>query len=172
MPEDEAKDTSISLPAGDGSRPEDDTYSLDGAPDILPPEILAQIPLNVRKLLSVRLRKEITNGPLPPPSMLKEYEQLHPGCTKQLLSNWDNQTRHRQALECRGMSLEEKYLDSTIEDGRRGQWFAFILCMSIVVAGVFLAYLGYPWPGALLGGSGLASKETRHDDQDATTPKK
>ncbi len=41
------------------------------------------------------------SGPIPPPSMLREYEDVCPGSAKLLIENFDRQSKHRQSLESR-----------------------------------------------------------------------
>ena len=38
-------------------------------------------------------------GPLPDPGTLREYDEVVPGCAKQIIDEWQSQTRHRHEQE-------------------------------------------------------------------------
>ena len=58
-----------------------------------------------------------------------------PGSAKQIMDDAHGQTTHRQGLE-------NRYLDATVANSRRGQWFAFIIAMTVVVGGILLIAIG------------------------------
>lgn len=82
-----------------------------------------------------RVVAEYTNGPLPPPSMLRGYEEVLSGAADRIFTLMERQSAHRQRLE--SISLEG---GSRSRD--RGQFFAFILCALVVVGGFIAIYLG------------------------------
>lgn len=44
-------------------------------------------------------------GPLPPPRILHDYDQIVPGSAERIISLWENQVQHRQDLEKRPLIL-------------------------------------------------------------------
>jgi len=64
--------------------------------EVLPPE--------VRKQIAV-LQTEMTRGPLPPPSMLKAYDEIMPGLAKTIVSQFEKDLQHRRKFEMRGLNF-------------------------------------------------------------------
>jgi uncharacterized membrane protein len=87
----------------------------------------------VRRITSVVA--EITSGPLPPPSMLRGYEDVLPGAADRIFTLMEQQSAHRQ-------ELERTSLDRNSRSRDRGQTFAFILCALVIVGGFIAIYLG------------------------------
>jgi len=58
------------------------------------------------------------------------------------------QSHHRQGIEA-------NVIKSNTRNSILGVIFAFILGLSTILGGVFLAFNGLAWPGALLGSAGL-----------------
>jgi len=79
-------------------------------------------------------------GPLPPPQILSHYDQIVPGSAERIISQWECQVRHRQ-------ELEKKVIDSDIKQSRYGATLGFIIAISTIAAGAFLAYIGQPTEG-------------------------
>lgn len=83
---------------------------------------------------------EYTNGPLPPPSMLKGYEEVLPGAADRIFTLMERQSAHRQ-------ELERMALDRGSRSRDRGQVFAFVLCALVVVGGFGAIYVGQSLAG-------------------------
>ena len=56
-------------------------------------------------------------GPIPPPSMMKQYEGTLPGSADRILKMAENQSEHRQSLEKQKLSFSNRAI-------RRGQYSA------------------------------------------------
>lgn len=92
-------------------------------------------------------------GPLPDPQSIVQYEQVLPGSAERIFANFENQSKHRQQLEV-------KVIDNGMEIETRGQWFAFILGLSAILAGSILTLSGYGAVGAVIFGSTIAGLVT------------
>jgi uncharacterized membrane protein len=96
------------------------------------------------------------SGPLPPPAILRGYEEVCPGSAQRILAMAEQQGDHRK-------KMEEKAVDAAVEEMRRGfsearsgQVCAVIVALSFIAGGVYVAVIGsHPWQGALLGGGGV-----------------
>jgi uncharacterized membrane protein len=69
------------------------------------------------------------SGPLPPPQLLKGYNDAFPGCAERVVAMAERQSAHRQ-------QLEKAVVESNCN--ARGQWFAFILALVVIGGGVYL----------------------------------
>ncbi len=73
-------------------------------------------------------------GPLPPPAVLDQYNQISPGAAKIIIDAFDRQSKHRQKIEQTEVLLY----------GRNSKWgmrFAFIIGMTAIISGVALGDL-------------------------------
>ena len=78
---------------------------------------------------------EHTSGPLPPPSMLRSYQEVLPGAADRIFTLMEQQSAHRQ-------ELERMALDRGSRSRDRGQVFAFVLCALVIVGGFGAIYMG------------------------------
>jgi hypothetical protein len=75
------------------------------------------------------------SSPLPPPSELREYEQIAPGITDRLMTSVEKQQNHR-------MELEKTVIKTDSARSLRGQVFAFILAAIAIIGGIVLLLKG------------------------------
>ena len=90
------------------------------------------------------------SGPIPPPIILKQYDEIEPGMAKRVLGMAEKQVDHR-------IQLENKALNFANRQVTRSQWFAFIIAIVLVIAGTNVAIFSDPQWGVTLGGSGIVS---------------
>lgn len=95
-------------------------------------------------------------GPLPPPQMLKEYEQVVPGLAESLTQSFIKEGDHRRELELKAHELDELYVRASIKDSLRGSVLGFILCAMAIAGGVYAAVSGAQVAGSIIGFSGMA----------------
>ena len=114
---------------------------------------------------------ELTVGPLPPPHILKGYNDIVPGAADRLLQMAERQSDHRMEMERAVVSA----------DSRRsyiGLVAAFVLSAGIIGGGLYIIALGHQWPGVLLIGVNVVSlagvfvygSRNRRDQQLAVIP--
>ena len=58
------------------------------------------------------------SGPLPPPSLLREYEEFLPGAGDRIISGSEKWSDHQRQMESNALAIREK-------EGKRGQYMAF-----------------------------------------------
>ena len=85
-------------------------------------------------------------GPLPPPSVLRQYEERFPGAGERILTMTEKEQTHRhnwdrQMLEYKGMEVQN------------GQKFGFMLGVLAIGGGIFCAYIGQPVVAGILVGT-------------------
>ena len=112
------------------------------------------------------------SGPLPPPEMLAQYEEILPGAAERILSMAERQAEHRQKMERdesnadRALKRDESESDRAL-DGEElrlthrremsGIVAGAAVVFGVLVTAVILAFLGATTPAAWLGGSSLAA---------------
>jgi uncharacterized membrane protein len=72
---------------------------------------------------------------LPPPEILKKYEDLLPGSSDRIFKMAESQGIHRQ-------SLESQVVASNCKNERMGMIFGFVICVLAISAGVYALTTG------------------------------
>ena len=74
-------------------------------------------------------------GPLPHPDALERYNQIVPTAAERILAMAESQHDHR-------LSIEKQVIDSNLSAQKLGTILGFIVAMTAIFGGVFLAYVG------------------------------
>jgi uncharacterized membrane protein len=89
------------------------------------------------------------SGPIPPPSLLRAYEDATPGLADRIVKMAETQEAHRH-------SLEKLVIQSDIVQARLGLVAGFIVSMTAVIGGIVLILAGKDAAGlvAIIGALG------------------
>jgi uncharacterized membrane protein len=88
-------------------------------------------------------RLEQYSGPIPPPELLRQYDQIIDNGAERIFSAFELQTRHRQ-------SLERTVVDGNEERAKRGQWMGFTLAIVVLGLGTSMVFSGHDAAGATI----------------------
>ncbi len=80
------------------------------------------------------------SGPLPPPEILRAYDNVIEGGASRIFDQWEAETQHRHGLQ-------DRVADAYIAGMARAQWMAFGVIMVIGVGGLVIVALGHPLVG-------------------------
>ena len=97
--------------------------------------------------------EEMWAAPLPPPSLLVEYDRVVQNGAERILSMAENQSVHRMRMEAAEASSEHTL-------AQRGQWIGMVVVIAVLVLAGYLAYLGATTAAAVVAGTdvvGLAA---------------
>lgn len=83
----------------------------------------------------LEIRAQHFQGPIPPPDTLAKYEKIIPGAAERILAMAEKQGNHRR-------NLEAKVIDKDSGRASRGQIFAFIITITIIVGGFVMVWQG------------------------------
>ena len=83
----------------------------------------------------IEIRAQHFQGPIPPPDTLAKYEEIIPGAAERILSMAEKQGNHRR-------NLETKVIAKDSGRASRGQIFAFIISMTIIIGGFVMIWQG------------------------------
>jgi uncharacterized membrane protein len=89
-------------------------------------------------------------GPYPPPQMLEQYDQVHPGLAEEIVSGVREQRQHR-------IKLEDRVTKHNIIQGYIGQGSALIVTIFALYLSFQLVLMGFDVGGFVLGFSALAT---------------
>ncbi len=110
-------------------------------------EIISTLPKNTPPEVIERITQLTAfSGPLPPASMLREYESTLPGMADRVVAMAEKEQEIR-----RRDNKHILYNDTSKISG------SIIVSLSLVGAGVFCGFIGQPWLGGVLGTSGAVA---------------
>ncbi len=79
-------------------------------------------------------------GPLPPPSMLSEYNRAFPGCAERIVSMAEAESRSRHENERHERESRRMIIQSDVFSQKAGLVLAFLLALFVISIGAFLIY--------------------------------
>lgn len=102
------------------------------------------------------IRAEHFEGPMPPPDLLRQYEEIIPGAADRILRLTENERANRYDIASRNTAINEKLSDAQIARFRsqdkineKGQNFAFVIFFVVLAFSVFLVLMGSAIGGIL-----------------------
>jgi uncharacterized membrane protein len=104
------------------------------------------------------LRAQVSSafvGPLPPPQILSQYEQLCPGSAQRLIELVHIEGKHRREMDSRTLDAQIEEMRKQFWEARIGQICALTTTLVFVFVGAYVITRGYAWSGTILGGLGL-----------------
>lgn len=100
---------------------------------------------------------ESWDGVLPPPEVLKQYEDIVPGVASRILKAVEQEQRHRQNREREALEQETLALETAQESQVKGaRWrfinFLVIYALSVlgIAGGIYVMLFGHQWWGLVL----------------------
>jgi uncharacterized membrane protein len=90
------------------------------------------------------------SGPIPPPELLKKFDELDPGRAARLMNLAEDQSRHR-------MNLEKYVIGSDVRRSWAGLVSALLIAAAVVFVGWDAVRLGHPGSAATIITVGLSS---------------
>ena len=91
--------------------------------------------LAVQAAMLVQETRSEFRGPLPPPELLKQYDEVQAGVANRIITMAENQSEHRQILE-------KKVVSSDIIKSYLGIFSAFTLSLTMIIGGLIIANNG------------------------------
>jgi len=82
-------------------------------------------------------------GPIPPPSILEQYDKVVPGSAELIIQQFEKQSNHR-------MTLESTVIQADIKRANLGLLAGFLLCIATVIGGCVVAVLSHAGAGATI----------------------
>lgn len=93
----------------------------------------------VESILSLQIQKSIHfQGPLPPPEMLANYENVKTGFAERIVKRAEKEQKHRHEIEKIFAQRHQDQLDHKTLLSFRGQLLAFIIAMTVIGGGIYL----------------------------------
>ena len=111
-------------------------------------EVIDKSPESTTKEISAIIAENHSSfsGPLPPPDMFRQYDQVLPGSADRILSLAENEQSIRKQESIRILKNDATRI-----------WGSILVSLALILAGVACAYLGEPILGGVFGLSGIFS---------------
>jgi len=100
------------------------------------------------------------SGPLPPPEILAQYNQLTPDAADRIITMAETEASHRRELEQKVIDGEIKNEQARNIETKTGQVLGFIIGTFTVGCGTYAAVSGAEIAGGFIGTGGVASLVT------------
>lgn len=94
-------------------------------------------------------------GPIPPPSVLRGYEEISPGFAKRIIAMAESETKHRQAMERKVLDAEIQGQTFEAQDTKRGQYCGLVIGIVAILTGGLCGLTGAEWTGSFIGAGGV-----------------
>ncbi|UXE39494.1 DUF2335 domain-containing protein [Raoultella ornithinolytica] len=88
-----------------------------------------------RPQIKMLISQSSFRGPIPPPAMLREYNEIVKDGAEQIMTRSEKEQAHRHGLQ-------NKTVTGNIDKDKRGQWMAFIITVLILVIATIFAWKG------------------------------
>jgi len=105
---------------------------------------------NNRTMLVQQTSVQSFSGPLPPPEVLKRFDEIVPGAAERIIKMAEAQSEHRK-------DLEKKVIESDISRSKWGQILGFIISITGLIVSGFISIYGNAIVGGIVSVSMLAS---------------
>lgn len=108
--------------------------------------VLLERVLNTPGVMSV-FQHQISSfqGPLPPPSMLADYDKIIPGSAERILAMTEHEQKSRTCSK-------DQALNGAISKDKRGQWMGFVITFAVLIIASVFAWKGNTlFAGTLIG---------------------
>ncbi|HGW2956440.1 TPA: DUF2335 domain-containing protein [Raoultella ornithinolytica] len=79
--------------------------------------------------------RTVFSGPIPPPSMLREYNEIVRDGAERIMARSEKEQAHRH-------DMQSKSILGNISKDKRGQWMAFTITIAILIIATIFAWKG------------------------------
>ena len=99
-----------------------------------------------KRTIAILRKTEVFYGPLPPPSILKQYDAISPGFADRIIAMAEKEQHHRH-------SVMDQELHYNAEERKFGRRIALCFGLSLLIAGCYCASIGQVAIGCALFGT-------------------
>jgi len=110
-------------------------------------------PNNEAREVSVSAQRQAFSGPLPPPEILKQYQQLSPDLVNRIITLAEDEAQARRKLESDTLQANIEISKKTSSERAKGQIFGFSIGIVGLLSSVALASLGATVAASIVGSS-------------------
>jgi len=161
-PEDQQPEAGEEVASAGGDDPVDDAERVDG-------EIVDEDQRGERRVTITGT----FSGPLPPPAVLRDYDETMPGLAREIVDQWKTETAHRRGTIAELRDSDREAMRSFYAGEHRGQTFGLICILAVLVVAalaIVLESTAIGVAGIVTGGGALVWAMRRSSDVAAIDP--
>lgn len=98
----------------------------------------------------IEVQSHTWQAPLPPPSVLDDFNRVVPGCAERIISAWEVESQHRREIERR----EQR---SYYQDALVSKTYALVFVLAALALSAWAVEKNQSWVGVLLGAGTIVS---------------
>ena len=132
----------------------------DGDPSNKPSAILKSaanvagtVPESIR--VSTQIAVETQSGPVPPPEILKKYDEIHPGLALRLIGMAEEEAAHRRSIEKELVAIQGRDQAAYRRSELFGQIFGLAIGLAYAGGAVYAAVHGAQTAASIFGTAGV-----------------
>lgn len=104
---------------------------------------------------SLNLRAVSFSGPIPPPDLLRGYEEVCAGLADRMFAFVEKQGDHDREIEKQVVAIQAHRSKAQLMEARIGQCFAFLITVAAMLIGGYTALRGHELAGGIIGVGGV-----------------
>lgn len=94
---------------------------------------------------------EVFEGPLPHPAVMRGWEELYPGASRQLFEEMKAESEHRRKMESEFLATQERLFNKANKRSWGGLASGWSIAVAFLIASVVLILNGHAVAGTILG---------------------
>ena len=141
-------------PQRDGGRPPVDKSLLASASAAAAVGIPAQLQVNAH------LAMQQQSGPIPPPEILRKYDEIHPGLAKRIIKMAEEKAAHRRIVEREVTAIQARDQTAYRRSELPGQVFGFATGLAAIGGAALAAVKGVQIAASFIGTAGVTGLVT------------
>jgi uncharacterized membrane protein len=142
-------------PSPDDQDPQEPGKEIESYAEEVVAEVLEGLPVDPETREQITERFEIfiasVRSPLPPPGVMREYEEILPGAAERLFAMIEKQTDHRHDVEDKIIDVQVQTIVSGNRKSGVGQILGFIIAIVFFIGSCKLVLDGHALEGTTLG---------------------
>jgi uncharacterized membrane protein len=140
------------LPQRDGGRPPVDKSLLTSA------AAAAAMPAQLH--VSAHLAMQQQSGPIPPPEILRKYDEIHPGLAERIIKMAEEEAAHRRIMEREVTAVQARDQTAYRRSELLGQVFGFAIGLAAIGGAALAAVKGAQIAASFIGTAGVTGLVT------------
>jgi uncharacterized membrane protein len=129
-------------------------------PTGLSPTELATSAVTQQLIFNAAFTQQQSNGPIPPPEMLRQYDAALPGLAARIVEMAEAEAAHRRQIETKTVDTQVSDLARFRQNELLGQVFGLAIGVVALTCATYAAVNGAQWAGSIIGSAGVTGLVT------------
>lgn len=128
--------------------------------DVVKPaaDAAGSVPEQIR--ISTQIAMQMQTGPIPPPDVLKKYNEVEPGLAQRIIAMAEAEAAHRRSIETQFVAIQGRDQAAYRRSELFGQVFGLMIGLAYAVGAVYAAVHGAQIAASIFGTAGVGGLVT------------